>query len=108
MYFQISSDLTSVNLVSSIIVIGNIIVYEVLIVVLGFKCMGMKKKSNYLKAQRMSIYWGLVMSNMVPLILPWKYNFKGGIKEYSSTLNIQLQYVAVMVLAFLLIASFIH
>lgn len=57
---------------------------------------------------RVDIYWGLIVSNMVPFLLAWKYSSLGGSRDYLSKANLAAQYYIVVVLAFLVAISFEH
>jgi hypothetical protein len=106
-YFGISSDLLSSNLVGGAIVLCNIMLYEMAVLIFGKKCLGKRRIYHFLKTERMAIYWGFIVSNMVPLIISWKYSFFGEVTSFTSTINLVTQYILLLILAFLIFASFL-
>jgi hypothetical protein len=107
LYFSVTSDLISGNLTPISIIVGNIIFYELLIWI-SSKCFGRTwKPTKTLKHLRSEIYWGLIVSSVVPIILPWKYIAYGGIRNFISKLNLCLFYLVISTLFFLLVVSFL-
>lgn len=78
LYFSITSDLISANGVNILVVLGNIMLYELLIFIAGRGFGILLKIRKTLTYLRWEVYWGLIVSNMAPLLLPWKYTLKGG------------------------------
>lgn len=107
LYFNVTSDFISVNTVPIFIVLVNITLYELLVWILKkWKGVAWKpvKTLNYLRAE---IYWGLIISNVVPIVLPWKFYLYGGVATYFSKLNLCLLYLVLCVLLVLLTWSFL-
>jgi hypothetical protein len=90
-------------------VIGaNVLLFEFLIFLgkNGPNCL--LKVSRTLRALRREVYWGLTVSNVVPLILPWKYVFKGGAISLFSKINMAASYLGLAILFFFLFATLLR
>jgi hypothetical protein len=78
LYFGIGSDILSNNNSFFIILLGNVLLYELIVFITNTKD-SLRKAHKTLTFLRGEVYFGLLVSNMVPLILPYKYTFIGGI-----------------------------
>ena len=51
------------------------------------------------------MYWGLIVSNMINFILPWRFNITGGSRNFSSKVTLAIQQLVLLVLAFLIVSN---
>ncbi len=65
----------------------NILIYELIVILVGTKALYFKSVHKILLKERMNIYWGLIVSNMVFLVLPWRYSLLGGVFNVPSKIN---------------------
>lgn len=105
LYFSVSSDLFSSNIVSFIIIGANIAIFEICRAVASKRALSLKKIYKFMSRERISIYWGLIVSSMVPIMLPWKYVIFGGTTNYQGKINIAVTTLALILLALLVIIS---
>jgi hypothetical protein len=56
--------------------------------------------------ERLNIYWGLLVSVMVNLILPWKFSISRGANNMATKLNFAGQQFVMGILLFLVVWSF--
>ena len=81
MYFEVSSDLVSKNNMEFMIVVANILAVEMFIRltnVISQKWIILHKLKQYARKNRFAIYFGLIVSNMMNVILPWSAIILGG------------------------------
>lgn len=107
LYFNVSSDLYSANYTSFIVILANVLLYEALLLFAnnGPKCLA--KVGRTLNHLKLEVYWGLIVSNVVPIILPWKYIIRGGSLSFAAKINLTAYYLLLLLLFFLLLLSFI-
>jgi len=101
LYFEISSDLVSENYLDFGIILSNVILIEMMILLSGRRLFNFYKLRTLLQRERMYIYWGLIVSNMVHMILPWKYVMSEGSDNFKAKLNTSAFILSYLMLLFL-------
>jgi hypothetical protein len=107
LYFDISSDLVSENYFDFGVLAVNILIIELLIFLFRVDIFDIPRLRAFLIKERIYIYWGLVVSNMVQLILPWKYIMSGGSYNFATKTNSAAFHAIYMLLLFLASFSFV-
>ena len=105
-YFKVTTDFVSENLNETCIILANILLVELFIFVSSFSGR-FSRLGRGLAASRGQIYVGLVLSNAVELLLPWKYSFFGSYRTPQTKVVIGAQYILLYLLPFLGIATFL-
>lgn len=108
LYFGVSSDLLSTNCDFLFILAFNCLIYELIVFLLQLAPKKFQKLYRTLVFYRLSLYWGLIVSNIIPLLLTWKFIIKGGSNKFASTANLAAHYLLICFFTFLLIASLFH
>jgi hypothetical protein len=108
LYFGVSSDLFSQNLTDCLLIFLNIMAVEFLILIFSKRALNIKKIHLLISNERLNIYWGLIVSNMVNLILPWRFSMGGGVRTFGSRVNLSAQLLIFFFFALLIVFSFLH
>jgi hypothetical protein len=107
LYFNIGSDFVSNNYLDLGLFLTNIVLVEIFIFIVGRNGFNLAKIKAFMVKERLEIYWGMLLSNMVRLILPWRSVIQGGASNYASKMNLAVFYLLYMVLIFLVAVSFV-
>ena len=105
-HFKVTSDFVSENLNETIIILANVLLMELFIFGSSF-IPKLSRLGRGLAASRGQIYVGLVLSNAVELLLPWKYSFFGTYRTPQTKVVLGAQYILLYLLPFLGIATFL-
>jgi hypothetical protein len=95
----------SQNYLDFAIFIANISLLELIIFLTSEKLLNCSRMNDFLVKERLEMYWGLLVSYMVQLILPWKYSLFGGFDNYPSMVNLAFQHFILILIPFLLVVS---
>ena len=86
---------------------ANIILVESLILLFSKRFLNVSKIRIFLVRERLGIYWGLLISNMINFILPWRFVMTEGAKDFVSKVDLGTQQLALLILTVLIAYSFI-
>ena len=103
LYFSISSDLLPTNLSSLTVVAANIIIFELLVILTG-RLKLFTKAHQVLCSYRGDIYMGLIISNMIPVSLPWKSSGSGGFVSFPAKATLAAHFLILNATAFVILA----
>jgi hypothetical protein len=105
-YFGICSDLLSQNFTDLLLLVINVMIVELVLVLISKRGLKWQKEHRWLSGQRASIYWGLVVSMMPDLVLPWRFSIGQGAHNLQMRLNFAGQQLIFGLFIFLLIYAF--
>ena len=104
--FEVSSDLIQKHYLDFFILVGNVVLVELVLFTLSRKVLSLNQLHGLLMGERISIYWGLVISNMIQVLLPWRFIIFGGIRSsFRSKANLSTYYSLISLAIFCLVTS---
>lgn len=81
-----------------LIVVGNFLLFEMVAYIT--KCFQQKKLHRLIVSQRVNIYYGLLVSNMMFIVLPWKFIIFEEFNDTGSKINVYLYYALFSAIVF--------
>ena len=105
LYFEVGSDLFHKQYLNVFIAIGDIILFEIVVFLSRKYLLSLPTLNYWLRRERRTVYWGLIVSNIAEVVLPWRFVSFGGVRDFRAKVNAGIYYNTAFFLVVLVVAS---